>query len=127
MLNYTIGAVKKKKSTAKKKLTTGRRGVEELFGKKGAGFEYGSPKGRKPTKGSRVSANGERYFPSTSPKKKSYKPSATCVAAGKGTKAGSSKAAGILALCRASVKNLKTTAAALKEYGVTKGKLSRKK
>lgn len=127
MLNYTIGAVKKKKSTAKKKTTKGRRTVSELYPEGRGNITYGTPKGRKPTKGSRVSANGERYFPSTSPKKKTYKPSATCVAAGKGTRAGSTTSAGILALCRASIKNLQVTQKALKKYAVTKGKLSRKK
>ena len=126
MLNYTIGAVKKKK-TAKKKTTKGRRTIEELYPSGTANVTYGTPKGRKPTKGSKVSANGERYYPSTPPKKKKYTPSATCVAAGKGTRAGSTTAAGVLALCRASVKNLQVTQKALKKYAVTKGKLSRKK
>lgn len=113
MLNYTIGAVKKKKSTAKKK-TAAKKPVS---------------KGRKPSAGSRVSkVTGERYFPSTAPKKKSYNVTTECSNAGTTLKkVGAPRGGAVLALCRASVKNLNTTAAALKKWGITKGKLSRKK
>jgi hypothetical protein len=117
MLNYTIGAVKKtgkskptakKKTTAKKKVSVPASFFTELKAKKKAGKKS--------------------YYPSTLPKDKSYMVSSSCSNAGTKLKTtGSKTAAGVLALCRASVKNLKTTAAALSKYGVTKGKLSRKK
>jgi hypothetical protein len=103
MLNYTIGAVKKKKSTAKKKTTTTKAKTASKKTKKAS-------------------------FPSTPTWMKDYKVSSTCTKAGSELKTKRTSSAGaILALCRASVKNLKTTAAALKKYGVTKGKLSRNK
>ena len=108
MLNYTIGAVKKKgksKPAAKKK-TTAKKVTAKAPAKKGK----------------------REWFPSTPKWLKDYKVTATCSDAGSKWKTtGSSNAAGILALCRASAKNLKTTAAALKKYGVTKARLSRKK
>jgi hypothetical protein len=113
MLNYTIGAVKKKstakkKTTAKKKVSVPASFFTELEAKKKAGKKS--------------------YYPSTLPKDKSYRVTSSCTKAGTDLKkTRSTKAAGVLALCRASVKNLKTTAAALSKYGVTKGKLSRKK
>lgn len=103
MLNYTIGAVKKKKSTAKKKTTTTK---------------------------AKTAAKKSKWdrFPSVPKILKDYKVSPTCTKAGKDwQKEGGTRAAGILALCRASAKNLTTTAAALRKYGVTKGKLSRNK
>jgi len=122
MLNYTIGAVKKK-STAKKKTTTTAKKrktrtliksvVPESFFEKLAADKK---------------AGKKRRYPSTPAKDKTYKVTTTCTNAGsklRTTK--SSTAAGVLALCRASVKNLKTTAAALKKYGVAKSRLSRKK
>jgi hypothetical protein len=112
MLNYTIGAVKKK-STAKKK-TTAKKSVAK--------------KTRKPSAKSRISKiTNERYYPSTPAKDKGYKVTSTCSTAGAGTKAGSKTAAGILALCRASANRLNVTAKALAKYGVTKGRLSRYK
>jgi hypothetical protein len=112
MLNYTIGAVKKK-STAKKK-TTAKKSVAK--------------KTRKVSAKSKVSkVTGERYFPSTPAKDKGYKVTSTCSTAGAGTKAGSKTAAGILALCRASANKLNITAKALAKYGVSKGRLSRYK
>lgn len=109
MLNYTIGAVKKKKSTAKKKkVSVPASFFKELKAKKAAGKKS--------------------YYPSTPPKSKTYKVTTTCSNAGSKLKTSRSSTAGaVLALCRASVKSLKTTASALKKYGVTKGKLSRKK
>ena len=116
MLNYTIGAVKKK-STAKKK-TTAKKSVAKKV----------SAKGRKPSAKSRISKiTNERYYPSTPAKDKGYKVTSTCSTAGAGTKAGSKTAAGILALCRASANRLNVTAQALAKYGVTKGRLSRYK
>jgi hypothetical protein len=104
MLNYTIGAVRKKKSTAKKKSV--------------------ATKSKAKAKTS-VKSKWDR-FPSQPKFLKDYKVSATCTKAGKDWQSeGGTKAAGILALCRASAKNLQTTAAALKKYGVTKAKLSR--
>ena len=112
MLNYTIGAVKKK-STAKKK-TTAKKSVAK--------------KTRKVSAKSRISKiTNERYYPSTPAKDKGYKVTSTCSTAGAGTKAGSKTAAGILALCRASANRLNVTAKALAKYGVTKGRLSRYK
>ena len=67
MLNYTIGAVKKK-STAKKK-TTAKKSVAK--------------KTRKVSAKSKVSkVTGERYFPSTPAKDKGYKVTSTCSTAG---------------------------------------------
>lgn len=107
MLNYTIGAVRKKKSTAKKKSV--------------------ATKSKAKAKTASVKSKRE-WFPSTPSWLKDYKVTSTCSNAGRNWKeTGSSNAAGILALCRASAKSLKTTAAALKKYGVTKAKLSRKK
>jgi hypothetical protein len=109
MLNYTIGAVKKK-STAKKKTTAKKTTAKKVTAKA-------------PAKKAK-----REWFPSTPSWLKDYKVTATCSDAGSKWKTtGSSNAAGILALCRASAKNLKTTAAALSKYGVTRGKLSRKK
>ncbi len=97
MLNYTIGAVKKK--------TT----------KKG-----------KATKTKLASGKPRIKSASTPAKFKSYKVTSTCSTAGSDLKKKrTSSAGGILALCRASVKKLNTTAAALKKYAVTKGRLSR--
>jgi DNA/RNA endonuclease G (NUC1) len=109
MLNYTIGAVKKKKSTAKKKkVSVPASFFKELKAKKAAG---------KKTR-----------YPSTLPKDKTWKVTTSCSNAGTQLrKTGSTTAAGVLALCRASVKNLQVTQKALKKYAVTKGKLSRKK
>lgn len=105
MLNYTIGAVRKKKSTAKKKSV--------------------ATKSKAKAKTVSVKSKWDR-FPSVPKFLKDYKVSPTCTKAGKDWQSeGGTKAAGILALCRASAKNLQTTAAALKKYGVTKGKLSR--
>ena len=116
MLNYTIGAVKKK-STAKKK-TTAKKSVAKKV----------SAKGRKPSAKSRISKiTNERYYPSTPAKDKTYKVSRTCTEAGKGTQKGSNTAAGILALCRASAKKLNITAKALMRHRVTKARLSRSK
>jgi len=86
-------------------------------------------KGRKPTAGSKISKSGERYFPSTPKSKKDYKTTKTCSVAGSNLKKGvDTKVAGaILALCKASVKANKLTAAALKKYGVRRTSLSRKK
>ena len=110
MLNYTIGAVKKKKTATKKKtkVSVPESFFKELKAKKKAGKKS--------------------YYPSTPPKSKTYKVTTTCSNAGSKLKTSRSSSAGaVLALCRASVKSLKTTASALKKYGVTKGKLSRKK
>jgi DNA/RNA endonuclease G (NUC1) len=110
MLNYTIGAVKKKKTAAKKKtkVSVPESFFKELKAKKKAG---------KKTR-----------YPSTLPKDKTWKVTTSCSNAGTQLrKTGSTTAAGVLALCRASVKNLQVTQKALKKYAVTKGKLSRKK
>ena len=111
MLNYTIGAVKRKKSTSKKKVVA----------KKG-----------KATKTESVSMISKIRRASTPKKYKTYKVTQTCSDAGKATQKGgdtasSRRGGGILALCRASVKSLKMTEMALKRYGLTRGRLSRKK
>lgn len=99
MLNYTIGAVKKKKSTAKKS---------------------------KATKTKLASGKPRIKSASTPSKFKSYKVTSTCSTAGSDLKTKkSSSAGGVLALCRASVKKLNVTAKALKKFGVTRGRLSR--
>lgn len=123
MLNYTIGAVKRtKKTAAKKKVAAPKKRktrtliksvVPESFFEKLAADKK---------------AGKKRRYPSTPAKDKTYKVTSTCTNAGSKLRTTrSSTAAGVLALCRASVKNLKTTAAALKKYGVQKGRLSRKK
>lgn len=104
MLNYTIGAVKRKKSTKKGKATK-----------------------------TKLASGKPRIKSASTPAKfKNYKVTTTCTNAGKATQKGgktaeSKRAAGILALCRASVKNLKITQKALTDYGLTRGRLSRKK
>jgi hypothetical protein len=104
MINYTIGAVKKKKSTAKKKTT-----AKKVVAKKSV-------------------AKKRSYAPSTKPKDKGWKVTSTCSTAGADLKTKrSSSAAGVLALCKASVNKLNMTASALKKYAVTKGRLSRYK
>ena len=98
MLNYTIGAVKRKKSTKKGKATK-----------------------------TKLASGKPRIKSASTPAKfKSYKVTSTCSNAGSELKSKrSTKAGGVLALCRASVKKLNMTAAALKKFGVAKGRLSR--
>lgn len=117
MLNYTIGAVKKKgkskpaakkKTTAKKKVSVPASFFTELKAKKKAGKKS--------------------YYPSTLPKDKKYRVTATCSDAGTKLKTtGSKQAAGVLALCRASVKKLNVTAKALNKYSTRINRLSTKK
>jgi len=117
-MNFGIGKITKKKSTAKKK-PVGR--PKKVVAK---------TKGRKPTAGSKISAkSGERYFPSTPKAKKDYKVTRACTTEGKNLKKGITKttASAILALCKASVKLSNVSAAALKKYGVRRTSLSRKK
>lgn len=119
-LSFGIGAVKKK-STARSKKTTASKTKRKTTTK-------AKSRGAKPTAGSKVSASGKRYYPSTPAKKKSYKATKTCSAAGGKLKAtGDSAAGAILALCKANVlkKNIKPSV--LKKYGVRKVSLSRKK
>jgi hypothetical protein len=111
-LSFGIGAVKK----------TAARGTK----KKTASKKKATPKGRKATAGSKVSASGKRYYPSTPKAKKTYKASTTCSKAGAGTKAGDSRSAAILALCKASVQSLKIKPAALKKSRVQLRRLSTK-
>jgi hypothetical protein len=118
-MNFGIGKITKKKKSTAKKRPVGR--PKKVVAK---------TKGRKPTAGSKISAkSGERYFPSTPKKSKSYKATKTCSVAGSNLKKGvDTKVAGaILALCKASVKANNLTAAALKKYGVRRSSLSRKK
>ena len=117
-MNFGIGKITKKKSTAKKK-PVGR--PKKVVAK---------TRGRKPTAGSRISSKtGERYFPSTPKKKKDYKATRTCSAAGTDLKAGvnTTAAGAILALCKANVKANNIAMAALKKYGVKRTQLSRRR
>ena len=116
-MNFGIGKITKKKSTAKKK-PVGR--PKKVVAK---------TRGRKPTAGSKVSSTGKRYFPSTPRKKKDYKATRTCSAAGTDLKAGvnTTAAGAILALCKANVKANNIAMAALKKYGVKRTQLSRRR
>lgn len=114
-LSFGIGAVKK----------TAARGTKKTASKKKV-VKKAAVKGRKPTAGSKVSATGKRYYPSTPKAKKTYSVSNTCSAAGTGTRAGDSRSAAILALCKASVQSLKVKPAALKKAKVQLRRLSKK-
>lgn len=117
-LNFGIGAAAKKTATRGRKKTTTASKTKKTATK---------ARGAKPTEGSKVSKTGKRYYPSTPASKKSYKASTTCTNAGKKLKAtGDSRAGAVLALCKASVQNLKVTEKALKKHRVQLARLSKK-
>lgn len=121
-LSFGIGAVKKKTTARGRKKTTTSK-TKKTTAKKTAP----KAKGRKPTAGSKVSASGKRYYPSTPKAKKSYTATNTCSNAGKKLKTtGDSRSAAVLALCKASVQNLKITEKALKRNRVQIARLSKK-
>lgn len=116
-LSFGIGAVKKKSAARGRKKTTTSKTKKVVAKKKGA----------KATAGSKVSASGKRYYPSTPKSKKSYTASVTCSRAGTELKAtGSSRAGAILALCKASVKGNKIKKSALSKHRVQARRLSTK-
>lgn len=123
MLNYTIGATKKpKKATAKK--TT----AEKKPRKKRTLIKNVVPESFFKSLATKKKEGKKTRYPSTPAKDKRYKVTSTCTDAGsKLKKTGSPTAAGILALCRASVKKLNITQKALKKYATTEARLSRKK
>jgi hypothetical protein len=113
--------VERQTTTSKTKAKTTRA--------KGYSQESSHPKakGAKPTAGSKVSASGKRYYPSTPKSKKGYTASLTCRRAGTELKAtGSSRAGAVLALCKASVQSKKIKPAALKKARVQLRRLSTK-
>lgn len=126
-LSFGIGAVKKKTTSARgrKKTTTSKTKAKTTK----AATKAAAPKtrGRKPTAGSRISKNGNRYYPSTPANKKEYTASLTCKRAGTELKAtGSSRSGAILALCKASVQNKNIKPTALKKARVQLRRLSTK-
>lgn len=125
-LSFGIGAVKKTAARGRK-TTTASKTKAKTTRAKATAKKAAPKKGAKPTAGSKVSASGKRYYPSTPAKKKTYTASLTCSRAGTELKStGSSRSGAILALCKASVKNQKIKPAALKKAKVQMRRLSSK-